>query len=222
MVGPMNNEIICPISGESFKEERINYFTHLVGLALSAMGCVFLLIHCFYRNDFVHLISCSIYSGALISLYAASTFYHGCQSTTKKTKLKIVDHSCIYLMIAGSYTPFTLGPLKNDGGVDLLILVWAVAAAGIVFKIVAIHRFQALSLISYLGLGWLVVYNFPVLMEEMTAIAFALLVAGGIFYTVGTLFYMWDRLTYSHAIWHLFVLGGSGCHYFAILNVVTN
>jgi hemolysin III len=118
--------------------------------------------------------------------------------------------------------PFTLGPLKNDGGVDLLILVWAVAAAGIVFKIVAIHRFQALSLISYLGLGWLVVYNFPVLMEEMTAIAFALLVAGGIFYTVGTLFYMWDRLTYSHAIWHLFVLGGSGCHYFAILNVVTN
>lgn len=218
----MNNELICPISGETPKEERANYFTHLTGLYLSLVGIVILILACIWSDNPIHLISCSIYGFTLILLYGASTYYHSCKLTSKKYVLKIVDHACIYLLIAGTYTPFTLGPLKESGGLLLLCLVWGIAAVGILLKIIAINRFELLSVIAYLVMGWLVVYNFSTLFQELSLSALIWLIAGGVTYSLGTIFFLWDNLSFNHAIWHVFVLVGSLCHYFSILNFIQN
>ena len=216
----MTTEAQCPISGETPEEERINFYTHLVGLFLSVVGAVALFVYSTNSPEPYHSISCAIYGVTLVSLYAASTYYHACRVTSRKYILKIIDHICIYLLIAGTYTPFALGPLRHAGGWDLLYLVWGIAAIGIAFKIVAINRFELLSVIMYVGMGWLVLYNFSALKNELSYSSLVLLFVGGASYSAGTLFYLWDRLAYNHAIWHIFVLGGSMSHYFCVLNIV--
>lgn len=216
----MTIKSICPVSGQSVDEERINYLTHLAGLFLSVIGFVILLVYSLHSNNFTDVLSSIIYGITLVSLYAASTFYHGCEHPSKKHKFKIMDHVCIYLLIAGTYTPFTLGPLKDTGGYNLLYLVWGIALVGVAFKIFAISRFQLLSVFAYLGMGWLVVYNFPALSQELSTVGFVCLIAGGLSYSLGVLFYLWEGLSYNHGIWHLFVLGGSSFHYVSILNIL--
>ena len=160
-----------------------------------------------------------IYGTTLFSLYAASTIYHGCEVVHRKYVLKKVDHICIYLLIAGSYTPFTLGPLRDAGGWNLLFLVWGIAFAGIVLKIISVNEFKILSVLAYIALGWLVVFSFPKLSEELSTDAMIWMISGGLIYSSGTLFYLWDSLPFNHSIWHIFVLGGSLCHYICILDM---
>lgn len=214
----MNSEV-CPVSGETPAEDRINYITHLVGFILSLVGGA-ILFWASLSCDAWSIVSCTAYTITLISLYAASTFYHRCTHAVRKKTWKIADHICIYLLIAGSYTPFTLGPLRHSYGWELFFIVWSITLLGIVFKIVAIDRFKRLSLFSYLLLGWLITFTFPALAEALSSHALLWLIAGGVAYTFGTIFYAWESLPYNHAIWHLFVLTGSSCHYFSILDLV--
>ncbi len=212
---------LCPVSGESLIEERINTYTHLVGLFLSIIACFILLLIVWDLPDSNHLISCSIYSLSLILVYGASTYYHACRCPNRKRILRIVDHACIYLLIAGTYTPFSLGPLSSSEGWDLLWIEWGVAFTGIAIKILALNRTQALSMIVYLAMGWLVIFNLPILTELLPIEATIWLVVGGVLYSLGTLFYLWDTLPYNHAIWHLFVLAGSASHFWSIFHMVS-
>lgn len=215
----MNDEhnLPCPISGEFPKEELLNYWTHLLGFFLSLIGLVMLGVYAGKSGNSNLLISSLVYGGTLVLLYAASTCYHGCKKIHYKGLLKVFDHACIYLLIAGSYTPFAIGPLFNEGGVTLLYIEWGIATIGIAFKLFDVNRFTVLSLVSYLVMGWLVVFSVPTLLEVLPTLVLALMLVGGAFYTLGTIFFVWESLPFNHTIWHLFVLGGSICHYFAIL-----
>lgn len=210
----------CPVSGESPGEERINHLTHLCGLGLSVAGALALVICAFFSHKGLNIVGCLVYSMTLVLVYAASTYYHGCPCIRKKRILKIVDHACIYLLIAGTYTPFTLGPLLNNGGVTLLGIEWGVALIGILFKIIAVDRFDFLFTIGYLVMGWLILFSMPTLFLEASFFSVTWLFVGGFFYSVGTIFYLWDRVPFNHAIWHIFVLLGSASHYFSILALV--
>lgn len=210
----------CPVSGETWTEERLNHWTHVIGLVLSLMGFPILVVYSVLYGDWWSVASFSVYGITLVLLYVASTSYHGCKIEERKGKLRIIDHACIYLLIAGSYTPFTLGPLRETNGALLLTVEWSLAAIGILFKVFAFNRFQALSLIAYLLMGWLVVFSWPILSAKLTFFTLALLAAGGVSYTLGIVFFLWRTLPFNHAIWHLFVMGGSGCHYCAILLLI--
>ncbi len=216
----MINSGICPISGQSENEERFNTITHFFGLLLSVMGYAYLLIISIETENYWTIVSSSIYGATLILLYAASTAYHKAKTSDQKQTFKIIDHACIYLLIAGSYTPFTLGPLREYGGYNLMAIEWMIAIFGIALKIIAVDRFQIVSLLGYLGMGWLVVFSYETLMQQMTEEGIFWLIAGGFSYTFGTLFYVWDRLPYNHGIWHLFVLSGSACHYVCVLHMI--
>jgi hemolysin III len=211
---------MCPISGETLQEEKVNYFTHYMGLLLSLIGTLFLIIYAILSSDVYYIVSCSVYSTTLILMYAASSYYHSCSILEHKRLLRTADHMCIYLLIAGSYTPFTLGPLRETVGWSLLSVEWACVCLGILFKMIAAHRFRILSVFIYLLMGWLIVFFLPLLTEALSANSFYWLVAGGLSYSVGVFFFMWESLPFNHSIWHVFVLGGSACHYFSILNLI--
>lgn len=213
-------EEVCPVSGETVREEEINHRTHFIGLILSLIGLPFLIYYSAVHGDLSTLASFTTYGITLVLLYIASTFYHGCKTLHHKGLLRILDHSCIYLLIAGCYTPFTLGPLRDEGGMTILAIEWGIAAMGISIKVFAVDRFRIASLIGYLVMGWLVVFSWPVLEEKLTSSSMALVISGGLSYTFGTIFFMWEKLPFNHAIWHLFVLCGSICHYFAILLLI--
>ncbi|HEV8051657.1 MAG TPA: hemolysin III family protein, partial [Parachlamydiaceae bacterium] len=207
-------------SGETLREEIVNHWTHLIGLLFSLLGFPFLIIHSSMNGDAWQIAGYTVYGATLILLYLASTYYHGCKALHHKQTWKIVDHACIYLLIAGSYTPFTLGPLRETTGWTLLIIEWSIAVVGILFKIFLINRFKMLSLITYLLMGWLVVVCWATLMAALSPTAIVLLCFGGLCYTLGAAFFMWESLPYNHGIWHMFVLGGSISHYFAILLLI--
>ncbi len=216
----MTGQIQCPVSGESPLEEHVNHLTHLAGLVLSIAGWMVLLFYAYQADSISHMVSCSVYGATLVSLYAASAYYHVCKRLDQKQLLRVVDHACIYLLIAGTYTPFSLGPLRDVGGWDLLWIEWTIALVGIVIKVLAINRFQMLSMIAYLAMGWLIIFSWPTLKDELPYTAIIWLVTGGIIYSLGVLFYLWEALPFNHAIWHGFVLAGSICHYFSILSMI--
>jgi hemolysin III len=224
MVGLAKEELmfdeVCPISGETWMEEKINHRTHLIGLLLSVLGLPYLIYYSVVNGDISTFAAFTIYGITLVLLYLASTYYHGCKKLHHKGILRIIDHACIYLLIAGSYTPFTLGPLRDSQGTTLLIAEWSIAAVGIGLKVFAVDRFKIASLIGYLVMGWLVVFSWPVLVEKLPLQAIILVIAGGLSYTFGTIFFVWERIPFNHGIWHLFVLCGSICHYFAILLLI--
>ncbi|TXI38164.1 MAG: hemolysin D [Nitrosomonas sp.] len=216
----MTQAVTCPISGETEREEYVNTWTHFIGLVLGFIGWMVLLVRTWQAGDIKHFTSCAVYGLTLVLLYAASTYYHACRSLSQKRLMRIADHSCIFLLIAGTYTPFAVGPLHQAGGWELLYLEWSIAFVGIVFKFFAIDKLRILSTLAYIAMGWLVVFTLPSLMAEMSLAAFVWLMAGGVAYTVGTVFYAWENLPFSHAVWHVFVLAGSICHYFAIYCIV--
>lgn len=197
-------------------EEVANTLTHGFGLLLSVAGLVFLVVLASFRADPWHIASAVIYGLSLIALYSASTFYHGATSPELKEKLRLVDHCCIYLLIAGTYTPFILIALRGSFGTGLFIFVWAFALLGIAFKIFFHHRFRAASVISYLVMGWIGIVVVQPLFLKLGLIPLILVVAGGLAYSLGTVFYGWKSLRHHHAIWHLFVLTGSILHFLAI------
>lgn len=169
------------------------------------------------RGDLWALASAAVFGSTLVLLYAASTLYHAIPHPRAKRVLRILDHCAIYLLIAGTYTPFTLGPLRGPWGWALFGVVWTGAIAGVVFKSVALGKAPILSVALYVMMGWSVVFAFGPLARALAPEGVKLLVAGGLAYTLGLVFFAWDRLRYGHFVWHLFVLTGSVCHYFAVL-----
>jgi hemolysin III len=198
-------------------EEIANTITHGVGLALSVAGLVILLVLAALRGGALQIVSCAIYGTTLITLYAASTLYHGIAAPRFKRALRIFDHSAIFLLIAGTYTPFLLVNLRGAWGWSLFGVVWGLAMAGIVFKFWFVERFGFLSTTVYLLMGWLVVIAARPVLSHVPASGLIWLVAGGLCYTAGVIFYASKRIPYAHVIWHVFVLAGSTCHYFAVL-----
>ncbi|CDT52862.1 Hemolysin III [Vibrio coralliirubri] len=203
-------------------EERANAITHGLGVVLGVVGLILLLVRAFdYQADMLTVASMAIYGSSIILLFLASTLYHSI--TTEKTKrlLKTLDHCAIYLLIAGSYTPFLLVGLRTPLAMGLMAVIWGIALVGIIMKIAFVYRFKRLSLFIYLAMGWLsliVVYQLAMNIEIGGLVLLAL---GGVIYSLGVIFYVAKRIPYNHAIWHLFVLAGCACHFFAIYLYVT-
>ncbi|HVT35922.1 MAG TPA: hemolysin III family protein [Nevskiaceae bacterium] len=201
----------------SLGEEIAHAVTHGLGAVLAIAGlCVLVARAALYGNQW-HVISAAIFGSTLVMMYTASTLYHSIPLPRARHVLRVIDHSMIYLLIAGSYTPFTLVALHGPWGWTLFAIVWTLAAAGVAFKIWNTGRFENLSLGIYLGMGWLGIAAIGPLLKAVPAGGLWMMLIGGITYSGGVLFYTWERLRYHHAIWHLFVLGGSVLHYFAVL-----
>jgi hemolysin III len=196
--------------------ERMNSITHLLGVVLALVGVIALVVRAGLTGDPWKIVSCSIYGGMLVILYVSSTLYHSIQGASKKFFQKF-DHSAIYLLIAGSYTPFTLVTLRGAWGWSLFAVVWGLAVIGILQDILFSKRRGILSVIIYLLMGWIALVAIRPLSLALPGAGMTLLIAGGLFYTIGIVFYALDkRMIHSHGIWHLFVLAGSACHFFTI------
>ncbi len=201
-------------------EEIANSITHGIGTALSVIGGIALIVFAALYGDAWRIVSFSIYSVTLVILYLASTLYHSVRDPQLKRIFKILDHACIYLLIAGTYTPFLLVSLRGPWGWTLLGVIWGLALVGIIFKTFSAQRFRRFLVLGYLLMGWLCVIAGRELLLRVPAEGLLWLALGGLLYTVGVLFYAWRKLPYGHAIWHLFVLGGSICHYLAVLSLL--
>ena len=197
-------------------DEVANCVTHGVGLALSVAGFVALVALAWARGDAWHVGSCAVYGASLVALYLASTLYHGARAPRAKRRLQALDHCGIYLLIAGTYTPFTLVTLRGPWGWTLFGLVWGLALAGILFRVLCGTRYRPVAVASYVLLGWLCVVAVKPILEHVPLGALAWIAAGGLTYTAGVFFFAADRIPHNHAIWHLFVLAGSICHYVAV------
>jgi hemolysin III len=197
-------------------EEVANALTHGLGVVASIAACAILVTLGALRGSAWHVVSSAIFGATLILLYTASTLYHCVRAERAKARLRVFDHCAIYLLIAGSYTPFTLVALRGGWGWSLFGVVWGLALAGVVFKLFFTGRFVRLSTAIYLGMGWLVLVAVVPMVQRLSAPTLAWLVAGGVAYTVGTVFYLSRRLPFAHAVWHVFVLGGSVCHAIAV------
>lgn len=197
-------------------EELANSLTHGFGLILSIAGFIFLTVLAVINGDGWHIASSIIYGSSLVILYAASTIYHTATDPHWKRRLQILDHCCIYLLIAGSYTPFILIILRNQFGAGILTLVWAAAAFGIAMKLIFRSRFSAIGIALYLIMGWIGVLAVQPLYLALGAAPLALVIAGGLSYTAGLIFFGWHGLRHHHAIFHVFVLAGSILHFVAV------
>lgn len=202
-------------------EEIFHSITHGIGTGLSIAGLVILVVLAVLNGDIYQIIGFTIFGASLVLLYLSSTLYHGIQQPRAKRVFKVFDHSAIYLLIAGSYTPFLLVGIRGTTGWVLLVVVWMIALIGITMKVLFIDRFHVLSVIIYLAMGWLCVFAFREMIFSIPIGGIIWLAAGGILYTVGVIFYAMQKRPYMHAVWHFFVLGGSICHYFAVLFFLT-
>jgi len=202
---------------QSLVEGIANSATHGIGFLLSIAGLVVLVVSAKIYGDPWRVVSFSIYGGSLIILYGASTLYHSFLSGRINYIFKVIDHSAIYLLIAGSYTPFMLVSLRGAWGWSFFGIIWGLALAGIMLKVFFVNRFLVLSPISYLAMGWFALIAIYPIAKKVPPGGISWLVIGGILYSLGVAFHFWHKLPFHHAIWHLFVLGGSICHYFAIL-----
>jgi hemolysin III len=198
-------------------EEIASGVTHGVGFLLALAMLSLMVVYAALRGTAWHVVACSLYGSTLILLYAASTLYHSLTSERAKRVLKAIDHSAIFLLIAGTYTPFLLVSLRGAWGWSLFGVLWGLAAVGIGFKAFLAGRHKRLSTLIYLGMGWMVVIAIGPLWIHLPRGGLVWLVAGGLFYTTGTVFYLTRRVPYSHAIWHGFVLAGSLCHFFSVM-----
>jgi hemolysin III len=198
-------------------EELANTITHAVGLLLSVAGLSVLVVFASLFGTTWHIVSCSIYGATLVLLFKSSTIYHLVRSPHAKKVCQILDHSSIFLLIAGTYTPFTLGPLRGPWGWWLFGIVWGLALAGVICELFFTRRFRMVSLPIYLIMGWLIVVAIKPFVATVPLGGLIWLAAGGLAYSFGAIFYAWKSLPYGHMIWHLFVLAGSICHYFSIM-----
>jgi hemolysin III len=202
------------------REELANSLTHALGALLSVAGLAVLVTLAAWHGGAWHLTSVAIFGVSLVALYTASTLYHALRPAALKQRLRKFDHAAIFLLIAGSYTPFLLVTLRGPWGWSLFGVVWGLAIVGMVLKFWYAGRFRLFSTLLYLGLGWLVLIAFKPLLAALPPAGLKWLLAGGACYSLGTVFYLWKRLPYHHAIWHLFVLAGSVCHWIAVCGYV--
>lgn len=198
-------------------EEIANSITHGVGIGLSVAALTLLIVYGVRSGDAWRLASAIVYGITLVLEYTASTLYHSFPQPQVKHVFKILDHAGIYMLIAGTYTPFTLVTIRDSGGWWLFIIVWALAVAGISTEAFWAYRPRWLSAAVYLAMGWLVVLAIRPIVAHLASAGVWLLVAGGLAYTLGTVFYVLKKVPYFHAVWHLFVLGGSICHFLAVV-----
>jgi hemolysin III len=225
MTGLLHSPPPAPVF--SLGEEIAHAVSHGIGAVLAIVGLAVLVATASLHGDRVDVATCAVYGTTLILLYLASTVYHSIpRLVLPRTKqvLQVLDHTSIYLLIAGTYTPWTLGPLRGPWGFSLFAVVWTAAILGILAKTLAFHRGhqphargKALSIVLYVGMGWCVLAAFAPLRRAVEAGGIVLLVAGGVAYTAGVIFYNWKKLRYHHFVWHLFVLAGSILHFFAVL-----
>jgi hemolysin III len=207
----------APRRDQSRGEEIANSVSHALGLIAALVGTPLMIMHAVDEQEARHIVGVSIYTATLLLLYLGSTIYHALPRGRAKDALQLIEHSAIYLLIAGTYTPFTLGVLHGPWGWSLLSVIWALALLGVVFKLSGWLSHPIISTGIYLLMGWLVVVAINPMYLRMPATGLALLAAGGVAYTIGVAFFVTDyRVRYGHAIWHLFVIAGSACHYFAI------
>lgn len=201
----------------SRSEEITNAILHGIGLGLAIAALVVLVVFARTYGEGQHVVAFSIYGSTLVILYLASTLYHSFPRGKVKDIFRVLDHACVYLLIAGTYTPLTLIALKGTLGWAIFGVVWGIALVGIVFKIFFIKRFIVLSTLLYVVMGWMIVVAVKPLVASVNQTSLWFLFIGGLLYTVGTAFYGWQKMKYNHAVWHLFVLGGSICHFFTVL-----
>ena len=199
------------------REELVNAITHGIGAALSLAALAVLVVFAALRGTALHVVSFAVYGTAMLLVYTASTLVHSLPEGKAKRVFEIADYACIYLFIAGTYTPVVLHAVQGALGWTLLAVVWTAAAAGIAFQSMFPGRYPFVSTLLYLATGWIIVAAWGPLTERMAAGGLTLLVLGGLAYTVGTVFFLWRKLKYHHAVWHSFVVAGSALHFFAIL-----
>lgn len=203
---------------QSAREEVANTVSHGVGLLGAVIGAPFLLFAAWEHGSRYFMAGAVVYAATMVLLYLGSTLYHAWPQTPFKCFLQVVDHSAIFLMIAGTYTPFALGPLRGPWGWSILVLVWAIAVCGVIMKATkgVLHR-PRFAICLYLTMGWLVLVVIRPLALAVPPSTIAWLAAGGVVYTFGVIFFVREHVRYSHFVWHLFVLGGTACHYIAVL-----
>jgi hemolysin III len=212
--------LTATLPGQAQGEELANTVTHGLGALGSIAACVLLIVQAAAVGDPWKIVTSSIFGASLIALYLASTLYHAARAPRIKARLKVVDHATIYVLIAGTYTPFTLVGLRGGWGWSLFGVIWGLAVAGVVFKFFLTGRYTRLSTGIYVAMGWLVLIAVVPMVRELSPRTLVWLVAGGLWYTSGTAFYHARRLPYAHAVWHVFVMMGSLCHVLAVASQV--
>jgi hemolysin III len=197
-------------------EERAHAVTHGIGVILSIVGLSWMLYLSIGTSDPWRVVASGIYGTSLITLFLASTLYHSFHASQHRQVLKLLDHCAIYLLIAGTYTPFLLVSMRNESGWWMFGIVWTLATAGILTKLWFKHRYPKVSLAGYLLMGWIMVFAMPQIANAIGSSGLVWLIAGGLSYTVGAIFYASNKIWYNHTIWHLFVLAGGVCHFLAV------
>ena len=198
-------------------EEIFNSVSHGVGALLSIAALTLLIVFAVFRSDGYGLASAIVFGVSLILLYSMSTVYHIIQNETAKKVLRVFDHCSIFILIAGTYTPYLLMCMRNALGWTMFGLIWGVTVLGIVLNAVNLERFRRFSLVCYICMGWAIVFTIKPIIQNIALPGVVLLITGGVVYTIGVIFYVLKRYRYMHSIWHLFVLGGSVCHYLSVL-----
>ena len=204
----------------SLKDEIVNSITHGIGAALAIAALVILIVFAAIYGNAWHIVSFTIFGTTLVILYLASTLYHSLQGEKVKHLFRKFDHMAIFLLIAGTYTPFCFSVLYGWMGWTLFGIVWGAAVLGIVFKALFTGKMELLSTIMYIVMGWAIIVFIKPLYENISATTFTLLLAGGPSYTIGTIFYVKEKIPYNHGIWHVFVLGGSVLHFFSVMSLL--
>ena len=197
-------------------EERINILSHAIGLLLSIIAVVLLVTRASSYGNAWHIVSAAIFGASLITLYAASTVYHSATRAELRARLRIIDHATIYILIAGTYTPFTLITLNGTVGWVIFTFSWGMAISGIILKLFFTGRFNLVSTLMYVFMGWIIIFAVKPLIANLSTEGLFWLVAGGLSYTIGAIIYSIKKVPLNHAIFHLFVLGGSICHFVAV------
>ena len=205
----------------SIAEEVANAITHGIGVVFSVVALVVLVAVASVNGDAWRIVAVSIFGSSMLLLYTASTLYHALPQPAVKRIMRVADHGAIYLLIAGTYTPFLLGDMRGPWGWALFGGLWGAALVGIVYKIFFVGKFNFIATMMYVAMGWSVVLTIKPALESIPVAALVLMAAGGLAYTTGVVFYLWERIPYNHAIWHLFVLAGSAFHFAAIVGYAT-
>lgn len=198
------------------QEERANVISHAVGLVLSVVALVLLVVRAGLYGNAWHIVSVSIFGASLLSLYAASTFYHSAKDPRKRARLRILDHTTIYFLIAGTYTPFTLVTLNGLTGWIIFAVTWSMALTGTILKLFFTGRYTAVSTLMYVFMGWIIVFAISPLINNLPGEGLFWLIAGGVAYTTGAILYGIKKIKFNHAIFHVFVLVGSFCHFVSV------
>lgn len=201
-------------------EEIFNSVTHGIGSLLSIAGTVVLIVFSAINSDAFAVVSSAIYGASLIILYTMSTLYHSITNVKAKKFFRIMDHNTIFFLIAGTYTPYTLAVLRSALGWVLFGIVWGAAVIGIVLNSIDLEKFSKISVVCYIAMGWVIIIAVKPLMNAMPFVSFVLLVAGGVFYTLGVIFYAIKKVKYFHSVWHIFTVIGSALHYFSVFTAI--